>query len=201
MSVPNPSLDLVSDPVAEVRAAFTRAAHQAPCDHSAVALATVTADGQPTVRMVLLRRLDADGFLFFTNYGSRKARELDQSGRAALCLHWQWLEEQIRIEGRVRRATDAESDEYFASRPHGHQVAAWASRQSEPLLDRTLFEARYRALEAEYEGRLVPRPPFWGGYRLVPDLIEFWKGALNRLHDRVVYRRNGAVWTAERQYP
>ncbi len=201
MSEPESLLDVVSDPVAAVRAAYGRAAHNAPADHSAVALGTVSADGQPAVRMVLLRRLDDEGFLFFTNYGSRKARELDASGRAALCLHWYWLEEQIRIEGRVMRATDIESDEYFASRPHGHQVGAWASRQSEPLSDRRHFEERYRELEMEYEGRVVPRPPFWGGYRLVPDLIEFWKGALNRLHDRVIYRRRGTVWTSERQYP
>lgn len=201
MPVPERVLDVVADPIAAVRQSYDRAALHAPTDHSAAALATVGPDGGPSVRMVLLRRLDAEGFLFFTNYGSRKAHELDAGGRAALCFHWHWLDEQVRIEGRVTRATDAESDEYFSSRPHGHQVAAWASRQSEPLPDRRAFEDRFRALEAEYDGRLVPRPPFWGGYRLTPDLIEFWKGAANRLHDRIVYRREGAIWTAERQYP
>lgn len=198
--VPHP-LEVVDDPVAAVRDAYARAAHDAPADHSAAALATVTADGRPTVRMVLLRRLDAQGFLFFTNYGSRKARELETAGHAALCLHWYWLEEQVRIEGTVTRATEAESDEYFASRPHGHQVGAWASHQSEPLVDRATFVERYHRLAREYEGRAVPRPPFWGGYRITPTLIELWKGAAFRLHDRIIYRREGAVWTAERQYP
>lgn len=194
-------LNVVPDPIAAVREAYDRAAIGAPTDHSAVALATVTPEGQPAVRMVLLRRLDAEGFVFFTNYTSRKARELEMSGRAALCLHWYWLEEQIRIEGRVARATAEESDAYFASRPHGHQVAAWASDQSAPLPDRTTFETRYRALEQQYAGVTVPRPAHWGGYRITPTLIEFWRGAANRLHDRIVYRRQGAIWTAERQYP
>ncbi|MFN8061196.1 MAG: pyridoxamine 5'-phosphate oxidase [Vicinamibacterales bacterium] len=190
-----------ADPLRFFHETFTRVAQGAPADHSAAALATVGADGRPSVRMVLLRRYDERGFIFFTNYGSRKASQLDATGVAALCFHWHWLEEQVRIEGRVTRATEAESDEYWATRPRGSQAASWSSRQSQALETRATLESRYLEVEREYDGRPIPRPPFWGGYRLTPERIEFWKGATYRLHDRVVYTRQGDHWVGERQYP
>jgi pyridoxamine 5'-phosphate oxidase len=153
------------------------------------------------VRMVLLRGADERGFVFHTNYESRKARELDENPRAAICVHWHALEEQIRIEGRVERLTDVESDAYFSSRPRGSQLGAWASKQSAPLPSRETLEEEYREIERRYEGRPVPRPPFWGGYRLAPDRIEFWFGRPDRLHDRLLYTRQGEGWTIERLYP
>jgi pyridoxamine 5'-phosphate oxidase len=166
-----------------------------------VALATATADGRPSVRVVLLRQFDAGGFTFFTNYGSRKAEELDSNPRAALCWYWYWLEEQVRIEGRVSRATAEESDAYFAARPRGSQIGAWASKQSTPLSSRAALEARVRECESRFADGDVPRPRFWGGYRLVPDRIEFWSAVTYRLHDRLVYIREGDGWRTERLFP
>lgn len=189
-----------ADPITEFLNARERAeAHQV--DTAPVALATADGAGQPSVRMVLLRRVDERGFCFFTNYTSRKARELDANPRAALCIHWIALDEQIRIEGAVERVEAAESDEYFATRPRGSQLGAWASAQSEVLPARELLEEQYRATEREFEGRDVTRPPFWGGYRIVPHRVEFWYGRPDRLHDRVVYVRTGSSWRIERLYP
>ena len=155
----------------------------------------------PSVRIVLLRHFDADGFVFFTNYASRKAGELEANPRAALCFYWYWLEEQVRIEGVVARVTGEESDAYFATRPRGSQVGAWASRQSQALSSRAALEAGYREREAEFAGREVPRPPFWGGYRLAAERIEFWRAGTYRLHDRLVYTRDGGGWRTERLFP
>jgi pyridoxamine 5'-phosphate oxidase len=192
-----------ADPMTAFGAVFARAAAGAPAlaDHTAAALASADLQGQPAVRMVLVRRVDADGFVFFTNYESRKAHELEANPRAALCFHWFWLDEQVRAEGRVRRATAGESDEYFASRPRGSQIGAWASQQSRPLGDRAELEERYRAYEQQFEGVDIPRPPFWGGYRLVPDRVEFWRAGSYRLHDRLVYRRDGDAWVTGALYP
>lgn len=193
-----------ADPIAAFHAAFARAAATAPpppADHTAAALATADAAGRPSVRMVLVRHVDHTGFLFYTNYGSRKARELEVNPRAALCFFWHWLEEQVRVEGRVERATTEESETYFATRPRGSQLAAWASRQSAELASRAELEAQYRAIEARFADQPVPRPPFWGGFRLVPDEIEFWRAGPYRLHDRLRYRRGGNGWKAVRLYP
>jgi pyridoxamine 5'-phosphate oxidase len=151
--------------------------------------------------MVLLRGADEHGFVFHTNYASRKARDLAENPHAAICVHWHAIEEQIRIEGTVERLDDRASDEYFASRPRGSQIGAWASRQSDPLGSRETLEEDYRAAERRFHGGPVPRPPFWGGFRLIPERIEFWFGRADRLHDRLLYLREGDGWRIERLYP
>ena len=189
-----------ANPITEFLSAIERAAHR-QVDTAPIALATADAAGRPSVRMVLLRGVDERGFVFHTNYNSRKARELEENPRAALCVHWHSLEEQIRIEGRVERLGDDESDAYFSSRPRGSQLGAWASNQSAVLSSREALEEEYRAIERRYENQPVPRPPFWGGYRLLPDRIEFWFGRPDRLHDRLLYTRTEAGWDIQRLYP
>lgn len=189
-----------ANPVTEFLDAAERArAHQV--DTAPVALATADARGRPSVRIVLLRGVDERGFVFFTNYRSRKGRELEQNPYAALCFHWVSLDEQIRVEGPVERVSDAESDEYFATRPRGSQLGAWASDQSAPLASRELLEERYREIEARFGDQPIARPAFWGGYRLIPERIEFWYGRPDRLHDRVLYTRDRSGWRIERLYP
>jgi pyridoxamine 5'-phosphate oxidase len=189
-----------ADPITEFLNAVERAqAHQV--DTAPVLLATADGTGRPSARMVLLRGADARGFVFFTNYNSRKGRELTDNPQAALCFYWPSLDEQIRIEGRIERASPEESDAYFGSRPRGSQLGAWASDQSMVLPSRETLEEKYRAIERQFEGQAVQRPPFWGGYRLTPSRIEFWYGRPDRLHDRVVYVRDGSAWRIERLYP
>ena len=169
----------------------------------AMTLATASADGAPSARMVLLKGFDTGGFTFFTNYESRKARELEENPRAALILHWAVLERQVRIEGAVERVSEEESLEYFRTRPRGSRIGAWASAQSRELPDRAILEERVRECQDRFAGGEVPLPPFWGGYRVVPTVMEFWQGRVSRLHDRWVFRREGAdtPWTLERLYP
>jgi pyridoxamine 5'-phosphate oxidase len=189
-----------ADPITEFLNAVERAqAHQV--DTAPVLLATADGTGRPSARMVLLRGADARGFVFFTNYNSRKGRELTDNPQAALCFYWPSLDEQIRIEGRIERASPEESDAYFGSRPRGSQLGAWASDQSMVLPSRETLEEKYREIERQFEGQAVQRPPFWGGYRLTPARIEFWYGRPDRLHDRVVYVRDGSAWRIERLYP
>jgi pyridoxamine 5'-phosphate oxidase len=164
-------------------------------------LATATTDGKPSARTVLLKGYDERGFVFYTNYEGRKAAELEVNPTCALLFYWGELERQVRIEGRASRLSSEESDAYFAGRPRGSRLGAWASEQSHPVEDRSILEERVRALEAEYEGREIPRPPFWGGYRVEPDTIEFWQGRENRLHDRIVYHRSGRGWKIVRLQP
>lgn len=202
MIAPDPDrLDASDDPLELVREALARAAERELTDATAMTLATADASGRPSARMVLLKGVDARGLVFFTNYGGRKARELEENPRAALCLHWPKGEEQVRVEGRVERVSDAESDAYFASRPRGSQIAAWASEQSAPIGSRDHLEGRVRDVEARFAGGAVPRPPFWGGYRVVPDRVELWWGRPSRLHDRVVFVREGTGWRVERLQP
>ena len=167
----------------------------------AAALGTASRDGMPSVRMVLLKGFDARGFCFYTNYESRKGRELEANPCAALTFHWAVLERQVRIEGSVARLPEAESMAYFSSRPRGSRIGAWASRQSEVLDRRETLEARVRETERRFPGGEVPLPPFWGGYRLVPARIEFWQGRVNRLHDRVLFERTASGWESRRLYP
>lgn len=169
---------------------------------TAMTLATAGADGRPTARMVLLKRAGADGFVFFTNYESRKAEQIEANGRAALVFFWPTLGAQVRVEGTVSRVPDSESDAYFESRPRQSQLGAWASRQSQPLEGgrRELLE-RYLQLKARHLGRRVPRPAHWGGYRVDPDRIEFWLSRIGRLHDRILYEKDGDDWTQGMLYP
>ena len=180
---------------------FAEARASEPNDSNAMALATVDAAGQPSVRMVLLKGHGPDGFVFYTNRESRKAGELAAMPRAALLFHWKSLRRQIRIEGAVTRVTDAESDAYFASRGRDSQLGAWASDQSRPLDARATFEARYEEARARFEGRAGPRPPHWGGYRVVPARIEFWQDRAHRLHERRLFVRDGDNWREGLLYP
>ena len=189
-----------ADPITEFLVARSRAEAQ-QIDTAPVTLATADASGQPSARIVLLRGADPRGFAFFTNYNSRKGRELEANPRAALCIHWASLDEQIRIEGRVERLPADESDAYFNGRPRGSQIGAWASEQSQLLPSRETLEERYREIEKRFEGQPVTRPPHWGGFRIVPQRVEFWYGRADRLHDRVVYVRDGDAWRTERLYP
>ena len=169
---------------------------------TATAVATADAQGRPAVRMLLLKGVDERGFVYFTNFESRKGREMAENPNVALCIHWQPLEMQVRVEGEVERVSDEEADEYFATRGRGSQIGAWASLQSRPLSDRAELEARIREVERRYEGLDIPRPPHWSGFRVVPRRIEFWSGRDARLHDREVYHADGAGgWTIERLYP
>ncbi|GMR14342.1 MAG: pyridoxamine 5'-phosphate oxidase [Gemmatimonadota bacterium] len=167
----------------------------------AVTLATATADGTPAARMVLLKDFSDHGFEFFTNFGSRKAKELDENPKAALVAYWPVLERQVRIEGAVERVSPEESDAYFLTRARGSQLGAWASKQSEILDDPDELRARFERYDTQFKGAEVPLPPFWGGYRVKPERIEFWQGRLNRLHDRLVFTRSGPGWEAVRLYP
>jgi pyridoxamine 5'-phosphate oxidase len=189
-----------ANPITEFLNAIERAQHR-QVDTAPATLATADASGRPSARMVLVRGADERGFVFHTNYNSRKAQELEQNPWAALCIHWPTLEEQIRIEGRVSRLPADESDAYFASRPRGSQLGAWASDQTAVLPTRETLELKYREIERRFEGQPVPRPPFWGGFRLRPERIEFWYGRPDRLHDRLVYTRGGNGWKIERLYP
>jgi pyridoxamine 5'-phosphate oxidase len=190
----------VADPLALFAEAFAEAAAAERADPTAVALATVGPTGAPSVRMVLFKDADARGFTFFTHYESRKARELAADPRAALCFYWAAIGVQVRAEGRTERLTEGESDAYFATRPRASQLGAWASRQSQPLGSREELLARVAEMEARFPGP-VPRPPSWGGYRLAPERIEFWRAGEARLHDRIVYERTPAGWQPQRLYP
>jgi pyridoxamine 5'-phosphate oxidase len=191
----------VSDPISEFATLFAEARAREPFDATSCALATSTPDGRPSVRIVLLKSADARGFAFFTNYESRKARELTANPQAALCFHWPTLGVQVRVEGRVTRVSSGDSDAYFESRPRESQIGAWTSRQSQPIGTREELVARFHELETRFADQPVPRPPHWGGFRLEPLRIEFWWSRDYRLHDRLVYTRANEQWSSQRLQP
>ena len=194
--------DLASDPFAQFQRWLNDVQSVNVTDWQAMSLATSTRDGQPSVRVVYLRGWDERGFLFYTNYDSRKGHELADNPRAAAVLYWKELERQVRIEGTIVRASDAESDTYFAGRPRESCLGAWASAQSQPLSDRATLERLTAEYEAKFAGASIPRPPNWGGFRIVPTSVEFWQGGLARLHDRLIYRHQpDTTWHIERLFP
>jgi pyridoxamine 5'-phosphate oxidase len=182
---------------------FTQALSAQVIEPNAMTLATITTDGKPAARIVLLKDFDARGFVFYTNFQSRKGQELAQTPAAALVFWWGELERQVRIEGAITVVSETEADAYFQSRPRGSQLGAWVSSQSQVIADRSVLEDRLEQLEQEYGDRPIPRPTHWGGYRLAPTYFEFWQGRSNRLHDRLCYRHATAVniWQIERLSP
>ena len=196
---------MATDPFVLFDAWFAEAAASEPNDPNAMALATADAAGRPAVRMVLLKGHGPDGFVFYTNRESRKADDLGTNARAALLFHWKSLRRQVRIEGAVNPAADADSDAYFASRGRDSQLGAWASDQSRPLASRETFEARFADVTQRFAGKDVPRPPHWGGYRVTPDRIEFWQDRAHRLHERRMFTLAGAgqdvTWQEGLLYP
>ncbi len=195
---------VAADPFAQFAQWYMAAVDATDDRAAAMTVATASADGRPSARVVLLRGVDERGFVFYTNYESRKAADLEQNPRAALLFYWPQLDRQVRIEGSVQQVADDESDAYFASRPRGHRIGAWASPQSWPIANRAELESRLAAVEESFadSGDAVPRPPFWGGYRVVPEAFEFWVNRTDRLHDRVRYTRAvDGSWSRDRLAP
>jgi pyridoxamine 5'-phosphate oxidase len=191
---------LADDPIEQFRDWYERAEGDVPLAH-AMTLATVDAEGAPDARMVLLKGFGPEGFHFYTNLSSAKARQVEAAPRAALVLYWRELDRQVRVRGPVERLPGTASDEYFATRPRDAQIGAWASPQSEALPDRATLDARVGEVEQRFSGSEIPRPPFWGGYALRPVEIEFWQGQAARLHDRFLYTRQGDGWRLDRLAP
>ncbi len=194
--------DALPNPFQQFQKWFDQALAAQLTEPNAMTLATATQSGKPSARMVLLKDFDERGFVFYTNYKSHKGQELAENPQAALVFWWAELERQVRISGQVEKLSNQESDEYFHSRPFSSRLGAWASAQSQVISDRVVLELRLQELQTEYENKDVPRPPHWGGFRVIPTVIEFWQGRPNRLHDRLDYRRlNDGRWLIERLSP
>jgi len=193
--------DLLADPFLQFKYWFEQAISAQLPEPNAMILSTVSAGGTPSSRTVLLKELDNQGFVFFSNYASRKGREIAANPQVCLLFYWAELERQIRIEGPIEKIAEADSDAYFASRPRGSQLGAWASRQSARLNSREELEQVLEGLEQTYLGKDIPRPPHWGGYRVVPEAMEFWQGRPSRLHDRLLYRLQDQTWSISRLSP
>jgi pyridoxamine 5'-phosphate oxidase len=196
-----PTAEMMTDPLALFDHWLAEARASEANDPEAMALSTVTSDGQPSVRMVLLKGHGAGGFVFYTNEESAKGDQLAANPRAALLFHWKTLRRQVRIEGSVERVSNEQADTYFATRGRDSQLGAWASDQSRPLDERATFEQRFEDMKQRYEGGEVPRPPHWGGYRVVPSRIEFWSDLPHRLHERLLFVREGSGWSEGLLYP
>jgi pyridoxamine 5'-phosphate oxidase len=193
--------DVMPNPVEQFRAWFEAAVEAGVPEPNAMHVSTVSADGRPDGRIVLIKDVSEGGFVFYTNYESRKGRQLTERPVAALTFFYPELERQIRIEGQVEKVSAEESDAYFNSRPRASQIGAWVSNQSRVVDSREVLENRQRELEIQFDGQTVPRPPHWGGFRVVPDALEFWQGRPSRLHDRIRYRKEGEQWIIERLSP
>ncbi|HEY9381454.1 MAG TPA: pyridoxamine 5'-phosphate oxidase [Burkholderiales bacterium] len=192
--------NVLPDPYAQFSRWLTEAIQAKLPEPTAMTLATADAQGRPAARIVLLKGIDGEGFSFYTNYDSRKGHDLDANPHASLLFYWAELERQVRVEGKVERVPDAESDAYYLSRPLGSRIGAWASPQSRVMNSREWLEARVQQMTVQH-GDNPPRPPHWGGYRVVPEVLEFWQGRRSRLHDRIRYRRDGGAWIRERLAP
>lgn len=193
---------LVEDPFMQFLAWFDEAQKAGTTESNAMVLSTASSSGRPSSRIVLLKGIENRTFQFFTNYNSRKGREMEENPYVSLNFFWEKLERQVRIEGKVEKASEVVSDEYFHSRPIGSQIGAWASPQSEAIENREVIEARQKHFEDKFKGSsIIPRPPHWGGYNVIPDRFEFWQGRQNRLHDRFVYTKSKDIWELSRLAP
>ncbi|HIO93071.1 MAG TPA: pyridoxamine 5'-phosphate oxidase [Leucothrix mucor] len=193
--------DLSDSPFEQFEKWFMQADEATVIDASAMSLATVSAEGKPSLRTVLLKTFDESGFVFYTNYSSQKSQQIEQNANVALLFPWTGLERQIEITGRAEKVSTAESLKYFLSRPKGSQLGAWASNQSSPITSRSLLEIQLNKMKQKFQAGEIPLPDFWGGYRVIPEKIEFWQGGTGRIHDRFEYQREGASWLIVRLQP